>query len=256
MIFIDNKYTRLYYKIISRAQSKVYLGYTETHHIIPKSIGGSNDPSNLVELTAKEHYICHRLLTKMTTGEHKRKMTFAAWAMTMKSSADKQIRINMRSYSYLKEERAKLLRNKSISEETRAKRQIARSKQIITEETKKKISKSLKGRRQSDETKTKRSESRRGQKHSQETILKMKQSQKDYWNTHSMAESTREKIKAARAKQDMTQRIVTCPYCSKSGGHRNMSRYHFDNCSLRITPTPNHTEAMLDDLVKAIRAVQ
>ena len=39
--------------------------YTEKHHIIPRSLGGSNDIDNLVRLTAKQHFICHKLLTKM-----------------------------------------------------------------------------------------------------------------------------------------------------------------------------------------------
>jgi hypothetical protein len=32
------------------------------HHIIPKHMGGSNDPSNLIELTPGEHAEAHRLL--------------------------------------------------------------------------------------------------------------------------------------------------------------------------------------------------
>ena len=32
------------------------------HHIIPKHMGGSNDPSNLIELTVEEHAEAHRLL--------------------------------------------------------------------------------------------------------------------------------------------------------------------------------------------------
>lgn len=32
------------------------------HHIIPKHMGGTNDPSNLVELTIEEHAEAHRLL--------------------------------------------------------------------------------------------------------------------------------------------------------------------------------------------------
>ena len=40
--------------------------YCERHHIIPKSIGGSNSSYNLVNLTAKEHFIAHRLLEKLT----------------------------------------------------------------------------------------------------------------------------------------------------------------------------------------------
>jgi 5-methylcytosine-specific restriction endonuclease McrA len=38
------------------------IGYKEIHHILPKSLGGSNDKSNLVELTAREHYIVHMLI--------------------------------------------------------------------------------------------------------------------------------------------------------------------------------------------------
>jgi hypothetical protein len=35
------------------------------HHVIPKHMGGSDDPSNLVELTIEEHAEAHRLLYKM-----------------------------------------------------------------------------------------------------------------------------------------------------------------------------------------------
>jgi len=33
-----------------------------THHIIPKHMGGSDDPENLIELTIKEHAEAHRVL--------------------------------------------------------------------------------------------------------------------------------------------------------------------------------------------------
>ena len=39
--------------------------YTHKHHIIPKHIGGTDDPSNLVELTIEDHAIAHRHLWKM-----------------------------------------------------------------------------------------------------------------------------------------------------------------------------------------------
>jgi hypothetical protein len=32
------------------------------HHIIPRHMGGSDDPSNLVELTIEEHAEAHRML--------------------------------------------------------------------------------------------------------------------------------------------------------------------------------------------------
>jgi hypothetical protein len=49
-------------------------GYREKHHIIPKCIGGTNDKSNIVTLSAREHFICHMLLIRMTTGVAKTKM--------------------------------------------------------------------------------------------------------------------------------------------------------------------------------------
>lgn len=74
MIFINNKYTKVYYSIINSAKIKSYTGYTENHHIVPKSLGGTNDKNNLVRLSAREHFICHKLLMKMVTGNARYKM--------------------------------------------------------------------------------------------------------------------------------------------------------------------------------------
>lgn len=45
--------------------NKIKLDIHQTHHIIPKSIGGTDDIDNLVHLTYKEHRVCHCLLIKM-----------------------------------------------------------------------------------------------------------------------------------------------------------------------------------------------
>ncbi len=62
-------YKKLYDRIISNAQSlkqdRLIEGYTENHHIIPDSLGGSRKSTNMVRLTAREHFICHYLLTKI-----------------------------------------------------------------------------------------------------------------------------------------------------------------------------------------------
>lgn len=68
-MFLDNKYTKIYYSIITRAATRNHKrvandGY-QTHHILPKCIGGSNSANNLVVLTFKEHRVCHCLLIKM-----------------------------------------------------------------------------------------------------------------------------------------------------------------------------------------------
>jgi len=77
MIFINNKYTAWYFSIINAAMNRPNTGYTERHHIIPKSLNGSDDRDNLVRLTAREHFICHQLLTKMTAGLERIKMLHA-----------------------------------------------------------------------------------------------------------------------------------------------------------------------------------
>lgn len=58
-------YQRIYDQIIDRAKERKLQGYKEKHHIVPKCMGGSNDVDNLVELTAREHFVCHLLLAAM-----------------------------------------------------------------------------------------------------------------------------------------------------------------------------------------------
>ena len=70
MKFLDNKYTKWYSNIIEN--STALSG--EHHHIIPKSLGGSNDRSNIKLVSYREHFICHLLLTKMVEGQYKYKM--------------------------------------------------------------------------------------------------------------------------------------------------------------------------------------
>jgi hypothetical protein len=73
MIFLQNKYTRIYFQLIEKRQNNILLKenvYCERHHIIPKSLGGTNDDSNLVNLLPREHFIAHLLLTKMVVEEH------------------------------------------------------------------------------------------------------------------------------------------------------------------------------------------
>ena len=65
-------YREQYYAIIDnrRANPVDKDVYTETHHIIPKSLGGSNEKGNLVALLPEEHYKCHCLLVFMYEHEN------------------------------------------------------------------------------------------------------------------------------------------------------------------------------------------
>ncbi|MDP4299952.1 HNH endonuclease signature motif containing protein [Leptothrix discophora] len=55
---------RTYARLIDQAQARLLLsshGY-HLHHIVPKSLGGTDDTSNLVFLTHREHVTAHTLL--------------------------------------------------------------------------------------------------------------------------------------------------------------------------------------------------
>lgn len=131
-MFIINKYYSYYYSIINNAKSRrLDLGtYVERHHIIPKSLGGSNDKDNIVALTAREHLICHRLLIKITTGVARRKMATAAWRMAFSCKQHKRHKVSARAYESIKIEVANAARerNKSYKHSDESKEKIAKSK--------------------------------------------------------------------------------------------------------------------------------
>lgn len=101
--------------ICDKAKQRHTTEYTELHHVIPESFfiirtrrdgvpgwldGNPNDQSNLVRLTAKEHYICHMLLVKMTTGQARRKAAYALHAMnTLANPSQARVRANSGAYS-------------------------------------------------------------------------------------------------------------------------------------------------------------
>jgi len=78
-------YKKLYNNLIKNAQTrKRKMDIVEKHHIIPKSLGGDNNKINIVNLSLREHFIAHKLLTKIYKGvddvAHK-KMIYALWFM-------------------------------------------------------------------------------------------------------------------------------------------------------------------------------
>ena len=58
-------YARVYDQLIACARGRKRHGYMERHHVLPKCIGGDDSKDNLVFLTAKEHFIAHKLLARM-----------------------------------------------------------------------------------------------------------------------------------------------------------------------------------------------
>ena len=101
-----NKYKRWYTNITERAKTRQLDSYTESHHIVPRSLGGSNEAGNLVNLTAREHFICHWLLVKMTTGQDRHKMLNALRMMRAENSNQQRYttKITARVYESIKTE--------------------------------------------------------------------------------------------------------------------------------------------------------
>jgi HNH endonuclease len=101
-MFIYNKYYITYFKIINRAQQRTLpTGVKfEVHHILPRSLGGTDNIDNLVKLTLKEHWVCHRLLVKFLNNPAAlRKMYNALYMMAVKDYRT----INGRIYQSIKE---------------------------------------------------------------------------------------------------------------------------------------------------------
>jgi len=170
-IMLQNKYTSLYHKITSNAKQRITEGYTELHHIIPQSLGGSNDKENLVELTAREHFICHWLLIKMTEGEDRSKMLYALQGMKAENRYQQRYHTKITARVYEKyriehaENHSKKMKgckawNKGIpqtQEHKEKNRQAALQRAPKSEETIAKWKESRAGYKDSEETKLKKS---------------------------------------------------------------------------------------------------
>lgn len=137
---------KIYNALMKRAQEREPLaGYVEKHHIVPRCYGGSNDSSNIAVLTAREHFLAHRLLAKIHGG----KMSYAfsmmsrfgkydAWKYadvktqvakirskvrlgSRHSQATKDLIRSIRLGSKASEETVRKMRMKTASQETRLK---------------------------------------------------------------------------------------------------------------------------------------
>jgi len=219
-----------------------FSGYAEKHHILPKSIGGSDCKDNLIRLTAKDHFFAHRLLAKI----HKGKMIFA-FSMMLKTRGKELA--TRHTYETLKIEIAKELS--------------ALHKGVPTsKETKEKMSKASKGKKHSEERCEVNRQSQLGKKLSKEHkeaisrggkgVKKPKgfgekiaqiNRERVFTDEHraniskalkggKLSEETREKMRNA-VRPKITHKQKECPHCGTIGAGGNMTRYHFDNCRVR-----------------------
>ena len=90
-------YIGRYQRFIDSLRNQRIEGVCEVHHILPVSMGGTNDKDNLIQLTPRQHYIAHWMLWKAYGG----KMAQAFYFM---NNLNKVRRIGGRTYEKLKAE--------------------------------------------------------------------------------------------------------------------------------------------------------
>jgi hypothetical protein len=220
-----NKYSLWYENLVERAKSRILENsYTENHHIIPKSWGGSNSKKNLVQLTAREHYIAHLLLWKIDAPtDYHIKMSHAFNAMCiMKDSSlhnKPKYKINSRIF-----EKLKLERHIYYTTDPKVQERLKRVAREVGSRPKGENFKRLTGDRFRNRTDTRGElNGMFGRKHSPESIQKMKEALK----TRVVKKETTEKWKATVEKNKQP-----CEYCRKICSLTAYKRFHGINCKV------------------------
>lgn len=140
-------YQKIYDNICKRGQVREKQGYMERHHIIMKSHGGSDSPTNTTLLTAREHFICHWLLARIHPNDYKAQ---AAFKMISDVKYNKRYTPSSRVIAEARENAAKLdslrKQGKKLPKEQVEKRAAKRRGTYQSEATKAKIAEALRGR--------------------------------------------------------------------------------------------------------------
>lgn len=198
---LENKYSRWYHGIVESAKQRPVVGYVERHHILPKSLGGSDDSENIVKLTAREHFVCHALLIRMTEGQVRHKMINALMKMKATNGFHEERYVNAKLFEAARQEFSDKLRDPVFDAARRLKISAAHKllpKKTLTTEWKQRIGEAGKGRL-----------------HTESYKAHMSSCKSEFW--------------AKRKAAGEVYPTRTC-HCGVSGRGPNMSRYHFDNC--------------------------
>lgn len=153
--YINKHHFNRYKKFIQSRKNRILNGYTEKHHIIPKSIIINN---NVIYLSAREHYIAHKLLTKLFKINTKYwfKMAKAFNSMFFLSNDHDGRYINSYDYEYRKNLHSASMKynNPMFDEEIKAKAKL-HMKKGWTNEKRQEAAERAKNSKQSDNAKKK-----------------------------------------------------------------------------------------------------
>lgn len=245
-MFINNKYTRWYNQIITHRVKNLYNGYTEKHHIIPKSLGGNNNVSNIVHLSAREHFVCHKLLTKMVQGQLKYKMLEAVAVFS--NNKNRKLSFNSRDIAIIREANAIASSKRNKGNQYWLHRMPDTDEQRLTKSNNAKNSKwvnngTLERFTQDYEYWISQNYTYGRLPFSEKTLESMRAIP-----GKPMSEETKEKIRASKLGQKKTaehiqklrdslkkQTKYSCEYCHKIMTRANLSRWHGSNCKFALS---------------------
>lgn len=139
------------------------------HHIIPQYLGGTDEPSNLIELTVEEHAEAHRKLYEL----HGNWQDYCAWqALSGRIGKEEILRMKQGMSNKGRKKTPEEIEKIRQGALKRVERQRADG---TLEKANQKRSQAMKGKKKTPQAIENWKESRKGYKHSPETIAKIKQ---------------------------------------------------------------------------------
>jgi hypothetical protein len=202
-------YQRIYEQLTAK---DMIADYTEKHHIIPRCMGGTDEPTNLVRLTPEAHYVAHQLLAKLYPDNHK--LIYAVVLMTAGNFRNNKL------YGWVR--RKNSIAKQNMSDETKAKMSASKKgkkRQPVSAETKAKMSAANKGKTLSDETKAKISIANKGRAVSDETKAKLRSA--NLGKSRDLSVESRAKMSAATKGKTQTPEHIAKLALARTGSKRS-----------------------------------
>lgn len=211
-------YQKIYDSLInSRLKTTTPSDYYETHHILPRCLGGTDDEENLIRLTAREHFFAHLLLAKIHGGKLWHGLHLMASRVTGRISShiyEMQRKHSAKVHSKFMKGRKPPNFGKKMSDAQKRKLSKAHSGKTLSSEHRLKVLAALGRRERDEEWGNNISKGLMGGIRSPETRFKI-------------SESLKGNIPYNKG---IPAKIVKCPHCEKEGGASIMKRWHFENC--------------------------
>jgi hypothetical protein len=112
-------YKKIYDNLITRTLERgVPMGYSESHHIVPKCMGGGDEKTNLVRLTAREHFLAHMLLCNIYPNNVK--LSTALFCMcNQQNNKMHRYTPSSKEYARIKEQYTSLLKDANLDSKRR-----------------------------------------------------------------------------------------------------------------------------------------